>query len=341
MGSFLPAPHQLIWFLRVGIPEVGWLLGLSCLPALVWLGRSSPYTAAMLAIVLLAPISLPWWQALAVARTAPAGLQRAFGKDELKRGPLKLGPAESVLVSTEPYTESLSWDRYRPTESQPKARILFVHGGSWRNGTRADYPQLFRYLAGRGYEVVSLTYSLAPEHPYPAALEDVDTAVDQLAGDGLPLFLGGRSSGGHLALLAAYLNPDKVAGVFAFYPPVDMVWSYHNPSNPAVLNSKEAIEQFLGVPPQDDPDRYLEASPIHQVGQDSPPTLLIHGQRDCLVYLKQSHMLSGALAKTGVPHYLLELPWAEHGSDITIYGPTGRLSCWAIEGFVEGVSGPK
>lgn len=337
LSASLPkAPSNLFWILRVIVPELGWVLCLLSTPAALWLARNSPKVGFFL-LGLIALMSLyPWAQAVSVARALPVGLERAFGKGRLERSPLLLGTRKfEVEVTTQAYSGKLEWDRYRPRGAEPKATVLFVHGGSWRNGTRGDYPQMFDYLASRGYEVVSLTYSLAPEHPYPAAPTDIQAAIDRLKRTDTPLFLMGRSSGAHLALLGAYRNADLVEGVIAFYPPVDMLWSYQNPSNPAVLNSREALQQFLGGTPVEKPEVYREASPLQIADGKTPPTLLIHGRRDCLVYLQQSQMLSERLLKLQVPRYLVELPWAEHGGDVTIYGPTGVLSAYAIESFLE------
>ena len=335
IAAQVPAPAQVFWFLRVGVPELGALFFLIALPAAAWLARNSPKVSLAFVLILAGLFLFPWVQAVSVARALPAGMSRAFGEPNLDRSPLRLGDQKSIEKVTQTYHGDLKWDRYRPSDGVIRARLLFVHGGSWRNGTRDDYPQLLSYLAGRGYEVVSLTYGLAPEHPYPESSQDIEAAIAQLADGKVPLFLAGRSSGGHLALLAAYTHPEQVAGVIGIYPPVDMVWSYENPSNPAVLNSREALQQFLGGTPLEKPEVYREASPIFQVTKAGPPTLLIHGGHDSLVYLRQSEMLSAVLLKKQVPRYLMELPWAEHGSDITVYGPTGRLTAWAVEDFLE------
>lgn len=336
LGSLPRAPAQFFWFLRVGVPEVGALLCLTALPAALWLARKSPRVGLSLLGLIALGTLWPWAQAWGIARALPAAMQRAFPGRVQERYPLVLGPRlGEVSLLTEPYRDRMEWDRYQLRGQPPRARILFVHGGSWRNGTRKDYPQLMVYLASRGYEVVSLTYSLAPERPYPSAPDDIEFAIARLHDPKVPLYLVGRSSGGHLALLASYRNPEKVAGVIAYYAPVDMVWSWENPSNPAVLDSQEAIGQFLGGPPWERPAVYREASPIHQLTEGGPATLLVHGRRDSLVYLRQSQMLSAQLIRKGVRHYLLELPWTEHGGDVTVYGPTGRLSAYAIESFIE------
>jgi acetyl esterase/lipase len=336
--SYLPAIHPVHWFLRVGVPEVGLAFLLVAFPLAIFLSRNHPKLSVISLSILLVLLLTPWVQALSIKADLKQRWSSHFPKAPA-RDPLQLGERGGHSVTTQSYKEGMDWDRYTPKESEPKARILFVHGGSWRNGTRQDYSQMFEYLADRGYEVLSLTYTLSGTAPYPAAYLDVQAAIEKAYRPDLPLFLGGRSSGGHLALLASYNNPQLVRGVIGFYPPVDMKWSYDNPSNPAVLNSQEAIVEFLTALPDEKPELYREASPIFQVEAGAPPTLLIHGEPDCLVYHRQSEMLSERLDEVGVEHYLLSLPWTEHGGDVTIYGPTGRLSLWAIEGFLESLVG--
>lgn len=336
VAGYLPAVHQVQWVLRVLVPEVGWVLLLVGIPAAGILARHQTKLGIILLAFLLTLVAAPWIQAYRVAEEMRADWGETFTAQP-DRSPLILGKKQGHRKTTEEYKPGFQWDRYVPSHG-PKARLLFVHGGSWRNGTRDDYPQMFEYLAERGIEVLSPTYTLSGTEGYPAAYLDISAAIETAYTPELPLFVAGRSSGGHLALLAAYTHSDLVKGVIGIYPPVDMVWSYENPSNPAVLDSCEAIEEFLLATPEENPQRYEEASPIDRVGPNGPPTLLIHGSADCLVFRHQSVMLSERLDQLGVTRYLLTLPWMEHGGDIFINGPSGRLSAWAIEGFVESLS---
>ena len=329
--SYLPAIHQFQWFLRVAFPEIGWSFLLVGIPLAAFVGRYHPKAGFGVFAVLLTLVAVPWFQAWQVSKQLQSDWSFSQRPD---RSPLTLGERHAHTVNTEKYKGDLEWDRYKPHD-ELKARLLFVHGGSWRNGTRDDYPALYEYLADRGYEVLSATYTLSGEAGYPAAYNDISAAIERAYDPEIPLFLAGRSSGGHLALLASYTHPDLVRGVIGIYPPVDMNWSYEHPSNPAVLDSQEAIREFLLATPEEKPDRYEEASPIDRVGPKGPPTLLIHGNADCLVYHRQSEMLSEKLDQLGVRRFLLTLPWMEHGGDVFISGPSGRLSAWAIEGFMD------
>ena len=332
VASYLPTFHQVQWALRVGVPEMGLLFLVPALPAALWLGRTH-LKAALGAITLLTVlVAIPLVQAVELASRLQQNWRKSWSYQP-DRSPLNLGSRHGHTKTSEEYKPGLLWDRYTP-EAAPKARLLFVHGGSWRSGTREDFPQLLEYLADRGIEAISLSYTLSDTAPYPAAVEDIEVAIEKAYSEEVPLFLAGRSSGGHLALLASYLHPDKVKGVIGLYPPVDMLWSYQHPSNPAVLDSQEAILQFMRRTPEQDPVLYDKSSPIDRVRKNGPPTLLIQGRADSLVYIKQSEMLAERLQKLGVKHYLIAVPWMEHGGDVFLYGPSGRITAWAMEGFM-------
>jgi acetyl esterase len=89
--------------------------------------------------------------------------------------------------------------------------LIYYHGGGWALGSLATYDSLCRALArGMGTLVVSVDYRLAPEHPFPAAVEDAHLALewvvrnaDGLGGDLNRLAVGGDSAGGTLATVVA------------------------------------------------------------------------------------------------------------------------------------------
>lgn len=335
----LPAARSATaWYLRVGVPELGMVFLLAAAPALAWVARQDPRRAALLAAALVAVYGWPWVAAWRLGAALPARLARTFPRARLDRSPLRLGAEGSILRTTEAYRPGLSWDRYRPADGPSGTRLLFLHGGSWARGTRDEYPRLLEYLAGRGFEVVSASYRLAPQHPFPAALEDVEAALARLRAErDAPLVVMGRSAGGHLGLLAAYRNPQLVDGVVDIYAPVDMHFSWANPSHPRVLDSFQVLGDFLGGPPGDRAATYDAASPVQALTAAGPPTLVIHGSRDSMVSPAQADILEARLEELAVPHVVARLPWLEHGGDVFLPGPTGRLAAWAIEAFLVGL----
>jgi len=211
---------------------------------------------------------------------------------------------------------------------------------------RTDLAPLNRYLAARGFGVAAISYRLAPDHPHPAASEDVSAAIAYLktnAGkfgiDPSRMVLIGRSAGGQLALLEAYRGNDPaIRGVVGFYAPSDQKYGYDHPSKPRVFDSRGILEGFLGGTPATVPEAYASSSPINYVGSHTIPTLLIHGTRDELVFPAQSQRLAERLAAAGRQHLYLEIPWGRHGCDFNFSGPCGQMSTYAIERFLAAVT---
>ena len=109
------------------------------------------------------------------------------------------------------------------------------------------------------------------------------------------------------------------------------------PANPLVFDSQKVMEDYLGGTYQSHPQAYINSSPIQFVRAQSPPTLLIHGPNDVLVFYEHSQRLATKLREKKVKHYLLTLPWATHGFDYNLNGPGGQLSTYAITCFLERV----
>jgi len=105
---------------------------------------------------------------------------------------------------------------YRPDTPGPYPTIVFFHGGGFVLGSIGTHDWLCRQLTREtGAVVVSVDYRLAPEHPFPAAVEDAYAATqwaadnpDRLASDGT-LAVAGDSAGGNLAAVVALLARDR------------------------------------------------------------------------------------------------------------------------------------
>jgi acetyl esterase len=96
---------------------------------------------------------------------------------------------------------------YRPETASTLPLLLYAHGGGWVTGSLDSHDQLCRMLANRlPAVVVAVDYRCAPEHAYPAALDDFETAwhwarahASKLGADGVRFVVAGDSSGGNLA----------------------------------------------------------------------------------------------------------------------------------------------
>lgn len=111
---------------------------------------------------------------------------------------------------------------YEPAD--PHGVVLYLHGGGWVIGSLDSYDQVGRMLANAsGARVVLPDYRLAPEHPYPAALEDAERALElafELA-DGEPVAVAGDSAGGALAAVLARRHAGRLAAQLLVYPVLD------------------------------------------------------------------------------------------------------------------------
>lgn len=142
---------------------------------------------------------------------AQARLQMAADRAALGAGP-KVRAVDYVSVPTR--AGPVAARVFRPLGTS-RASLLYLHGGGWVMGSLQDYEALARALAARtACDVWLLDYRLAPEHPFPAALEDAEDALLHLAGTvsaALPLIVAGDSAGGNLAAVVALTLRHEIA----------------------------------------------------------------------------------------------------------------------------------
>ena len=102
--------------------------------------------------------------------------------------------------------------------------LLYFHGGGGVLGTLESHDQTCRFLAREGQlRVVSVDYRLAPEHPFPAAVEDAMAAYEWALGtERGRIAVGGDSMGGNLAAVVSQLAEEKPALQLLLYPVCDL-----------------------------------------------------------------------------------------------------------------------
>ena len=353
-------PTHFLWKPAIAATEWGhWLaavaiaVGALAVPFRASLWAILPACAA--ALLFVSPVVRGLWHASSVGER----IGQSFPAPEIdptggrgRRSPLRVADLVHISIPKVDFIHltyhsvadtPLTLDLYRPMdESGPAPLVMVIHGGSWNSGSSSQLPGMNRYLAAAGYGVAAINYRLAPTHRFPAPLEDIRRAIafldehaERYGIDASRLALIGRSSGGHLALLAAYtLGLEPIRGVVALYPPTDMHWSWARPSPRRVMDSNAIIADFLGGTPEDVPENFDRASPIRFVRPESPQTLLIHGRKDVLVSPIQSRRLTAELVRSGVRHCYLELPWGNHGMDANLAGPSGQMTLYAVERFL-------
>lgn len=226
-----------------------------------------------------------------------------------------------VTFSTIGGYRPLVLDVYRPADrSSPKPLIVYVHGGGWRGGhTRqsgafSDFPAVLAEIAARGYIVASVEYRLSGEAPFPAALDDVRTAIRFLKAnahtygiDPSRVGIFGGSAGGQLAVLEAVACGAAPTGADTSNPSVSdcpqaaIGWYgiYDFPAMPAT-GDNPTERDYLGCARADCSDEQLRApSAVAHVDAGDPPVLLLHGDADRTVPVAQSQRLAERMRAAG------------------------------------------
>ena len=221
---------------------------------------------------------------------------------------------------------------YQPREHASGAALLWLHGGGFIVGTpRADDARCGAWSRELGLTVVSVDYRLAPEHPFPAALDDahaawtwLQDAAEGLGVDRARVAIGGGSAGGGLAACLAQRLRDEggrqPAAQLLVYPMLDdrtaarralddaghLVW--HNRSNRAGWSAYlRRVAGRTELPPYAAAAREVDLRGV-------PPAWIGVGDLD--LFLQESRAYAQRLQASGVAAVLHEVEGAPHGFDV-------------------------
>ncbi len=135
------------------------------------------------------------------------------------------GELEPVAAIDEHSIGGVPCRLYQPAAAVASGLIVWVHGGGWTHGDLDCYDGVARALAATsGVPVLAATYRLAPEHPYPAALDDVWTVLEWASARFDRIAMAGDSSGGNLVAATAIKSRDRgvaIALQVLIYPVLD------------------------------------------------------------------------------------------------------------------------
>jgi acetyl esterase/lipase len=233
----------------------------------------------------------------------------------------------------------LGLDLHLPAGVSKPPLIVWVHGGAWSQGTKANFP---KELVERGFAVASVDFRQTTRAPFPANVQDIKAAIRFLrakAGDygyaAEKIAIAGASSGGHLAALVGVTNGNAVlegkeGNYLSTSSSVQAIISYFGASDlntilaqstPFGLKVREpALERLLGAPPDRATELATLASPVTHVDRTDPPLLLFHGDQDPQMPINQSHELQGAYQKSGLAVDFQVLHGAAHGGQVFFSG---------------------
>jgi len=202
---------------------------------------------------------------------------------------------------------------------------VFFHGGGWVIGNLETHDVVCRKLAHEGEMIVmSVDYRLAPEHRFPAAVEDAVTATKWVAAnakglgiDASRLVVGGDSAGGNLAAvvsLHARENGPKLAGQLLVYPATDFSRKHPSHSEPetSILLTHTVVTWFMNNYLGDADINDWRASPARaRTLADLPPAYVLTAGADPL--RDEGDEYAARLKEAGVAVTYRHFPGQFHG----------------------------
>src|SRR5690554_5337428 len=226
----------------------------------------------------------------------------------------------------------LKLDLYVPDNVDSPPLAVWIHGGAWRFGSKANPPTNF---VDAGFALASVEFRQSTEASFPAMVHDIKAAIRYLRANAEEygysadrIAISGASSGGHLAALVGVTNgvaelegdlgehtdvSSDVQAILVYFGASNLT-SILDQSTPRGIEVRvPALELLLGGKPEDVPDVARLASPVFHVDANDPPLLLLHGDQDPQMPINQAHELHGAYKAAGLDAEFDVVHGAGHG----------------------------
>ncbi|MDP9464998.1 MAG: alpha/beta hydrolase [Actinomycetota bacterium] len=215
---------------------------------------------------------------------------------------------------------------YRPDDRDDLGLLVFLHGGGWVIGNLQMPDNVCRILANTsGHAVLSVDYRLAPEHPFPAALEDAVTATRWAHANAASLgcspdrlAVGGDSAGANLAIVVGHIGAVELRYQLLVYPVTDLTRRFpshtENAAGPALTAA--ALDWFIGHYLGGGANSLIDPRVSPHFATDhtaaaSPATLVITAEYDPL--RDEGDAYAARLASLGVPTSHVRFGGMYHG----------------------------
>lgn len=243
-------------------------------------------------------------------------------------------PPETEFSGDVPYVknahERQKLDIAYSKEGAARPLLVWIHGGAYMGGDKAENHAVWAELVKDGYAVATINYRLSGDAKWPAQITDCKAAIRYLrahakvyniAPDRIAAW--GSSAGGHLAALVGtsgtakkldvgeYLDQSSaVSCAVDMFGPIDFekMPQFTSPESPEARMWRKATSQAL--------DLAREACPITYLSKDTPPILIFHGDADGVVNISQSQLFDAALKKAGAPGEFIALPGVGHTHEV-------------------------
>jgi acetyl esterase/lipase len=258
--------------------------------------------------------------------------------------PASVRAVRDVIYATHG-ARTLRLDLYLPAQADTRCNpgIVFVHGGGWRVGVRENFAPMAIRMAQRGYAAATISYRLADEAPYPAAVHDVKAAIRWMRArareyriDPDRIAVAGGSAGGQIASLAgvtagiARFDADEgkspvssavqaiinIDGASDFLTEVDRLRKLAAAGTP--IPEETWFGGWFRGSAAEKEVQWHEASPLAYAGPATPPVLFIGsgiprysaGREQMVVRLDAAHVANRVVVLPDTPHsFWLFDPW--------------------------------
>src|SRR5262249_51429139 len=243
---------------------------------------------------------------------------------------------------------ALTLDVFSPKKDTNGAGIIYVVSGGWFSShDNINVGPINEYLK-RGYTVFAVVHGSQPKVTLPEIIEDMSRSgryirlhAKDYKVDPDKLGITGGSAGGHLSLMQGTAGDkgkpndrdpveqmsSRVQAVACFFPPTDFLnWgvdgkelnteTIQNPFKPPFDFREREKDTNLFKPVNDSKkvhELLRQLSPIYHVNAESPPTFIMHGDKDTLVPIQQAEIMVAKLKDAGVPAELVVKKDAAHG----------------------------